>query len=96
MTGTDCINILTAPQRKGLGCSYTYFITSSSLRVIEIYFLKKVVDGPSDWAVSTFFDIDTKKSAGQRSDFYTESLILAQNERWRRGLGMQVGRKYWM
>ena len=24
--------------------------------------------------------------------FYTESLILAQNERWRRGLGMQVER----
>jgi hypothetical protein len=24
---------------------------------------------------------------------YTESLILAQNERWRRGLGMQVERE---
>ena len=24
--------------------------------------------------------------------FLMESLILAQNERWRRGLGMQVGR----
>ena len=26
--------------------------------------------------------------------FSSESLILAQNERWRRGLGMQVGRIY--
>jgi len=25
-------------------------------------------------------------------DFVTESLILAQNERWRHGLGMQVER----
>ena len=24
--------------------------------------------------------------------FFSESLILAQNERWQRGLGMQVGR----
>ena len=26
---------------------------------------------------------------------YSESLILAQNERWQRGLGMQVEREYW-
>ena len=25
-------------------------------------------------------------------DYISESLILAQNERWQRGLGMQVGR----
>ncbi len=29
------------------------------------------------------------------SKFSLESLILAQNERWRRGLGMQVGRSCW-
>jgi hypothetical protein len=28
--------------------------------------------------------------------FNTESLILAQNERWRRGLGMQVVRESWL
>ena len=27
-----------------------------------------------------------------RAEFFSESLILAQNERWQRGLGMQVGR----
>jgi hypothetical protein len=26
--------------------------------------------------------------------FFMESLILAQDERWRRGLGMQVARRY--
>ena len=29
----------------------------------------------------------------ERCKKYTESLILAQNERWRRGLDMQVERK---
>ena len=28
----------------------------------------------------------------RRVDFFSESLILAQNERWQRGLGMQVER----
>ena len=30
-----------------------------------------------------------------RLNIQTESLILAQNERWRRGLGMQVVRERW-
>ena len=35
-----------------------------------------------------------KKKCGLRTAYYiTESLILAQNERWRRGLGMQVERE---
>ena len=29
----------------------------------------------------------------KRIKFFSESLILAQNERWRRGLGMQVERE---
>ncbi len=28
----------------------------------------------------------------RRAEFFSESLILAQNERWQRGLGMQVER----
>ena len=31
---------------------------------------------------------------GRGSKLSTESLILAQNERWRRGLGMQVERDF--
>ena len=32
---------------------------------------------------------------GDQKTTTTESLILAQNERWRRGLGMQVERESW-
>ena len=34
-------------------------------------------------------------SAFSRFNIAMESLILAQNERWRHGLGMQVERKRW-
>ena len=36
-----------------------------------------------------------RQAGGRERDeakFFSESLILAQNERWQRGLGMQVGR----
>ena len=32
--------------------------------------------------------------AGGLEDLFLESLILAQNERWQRGLGMQVEREF--
>ena len=36
---------------------------------------------------------DRRKLIGLTSIFLSESLILAQNERWQRGLGMQVERE---
>ena len=42
------------------------------------------------------FENSIAKQAPEKPDkfgkFFSESLILAQNERWRRGLGMQVAR----
>ena len=42
-------------------------------------------------------ELSQTPSVWKRADgfIYSESLILAQNERWQRGLGMQVEREYW-
>ena len=41
-----------------------------------------------------FIQYSNKAALGDRGrpEFFSESLILAQNERWQRGLGMQVER----
>ena len=41
-----------------------------------------------------FIQYSNKAAPGDRGrrEFFSESLILAQNERWQRGLGMQVER----
>ena len=42
--------------------------------------------------MSGFSEQDKKMNFGSYNIFCLESLILAQNERWRHGLGMQVER----
>ena len=61
----------------------------SAIRLIEFF--------ESGWlAVGTNSDLgraDGRKAAGSHQ-YILKGLILAQNERWRRGLGMQVERVY--
>ena len=47
-----------------------------------------------NWSVILIADIEWSKKKQSKINFYviTESLILAQDERWRNGLGMQVER----
>ena len=54
-------------------------------------------DAACDGLVRSKFPISDASDPGNGggvflSDFFMESLILAQNERWQRGLGMQVER----
>ena len=49
------------------------------------------------WLEKSLFENDLITKVEPESDyrcFLLESLILAQNERWRRGLGMQVEREF--
>ena len=54
------------------------------------YFSSTLVGGDrrADWNASNFGDFQ------EATDSFVKGLILAQNERWRRGLGMQVERAW--
>ena len=89
VNGLRCIFLCKCSQEHGLGREYQKQIHVMGNVVRPEFFLN-----PCGWGSETDRSTSNFGALPKATEPFMKGLILAQNERWRRGLGMQVERAW--